>query len=301
MSPDAKLAELLKTPAEPKPPKPLVLKPGVHMIDRAEYDLVHSVNFSTLKLMALSPAHYKAALEARQKGTSPETDAMRLGRAVDLAVFEPKLFDKCVARWDGKVRNGNAWRDFESDHMGELILTANQHQEAIELSAKIRNAPHVQKYLGEGSCQVTVAARFTKPAEHGLPGWAFDVKGRLDRLAPGFIVDLKTAADGEPDAFRRSAWSLEYAVQGAFYVDLVKAVTGKKLPYVLIVAEKGEPHVVSVWRLSDLSYRLARERYLEWLDRLALCQRENHWPGYAEGELELDPPDWILRQMERES
>lgn len=297
MSPDAKLAELLNPkPPEPKPPEPIVLKPGVHAIDRTDYDQVQAVNFSRLKNIGRSPAHYLAAL----KGAVTETDEMRLGRAVHLAIFEPKIFEKCVVRWEGKVRNGKAWEEFEADHCGELILTAKQHADCLELSAAVRRHPLAKPYLTEGASEVTLRWDLEKTAD-GFPGWKFPCKGRVDRLTPNFIADVKTTFDAEPEHFAKSAWNLDYAVQGAWYVDGHKAITGRRLPYVLIVVEKEPPFEVLVFRLSDLSYRLGRERYRTWLDTLAHCNREKRWPGYAEGELELDPPSWVLRQLENET
>jgi hypothetical protein len=38
---------------------------------------------------------------------------------------------------------------------------------------------------------------------------------------------------------------------------------------------------------------MGRDKYGQWLDQLAFCTANSIWPGYFDGELDLEPPAWM--------
>jgi hypothetical protein len=261
----------------------LPLKPGIYPgVTREEYDLLRQLRWSHLKYMVRSPAHFRWAAMQQDE----DTDARKLGRVTHLATFEPEQYVSTVAVWDGGTRRGKDWDSFCAKHKGKEIVTEKMHEQAMAISQAARANKDAAPYLSGGMAELTVLWQRPEPL-------LFDCKARVDFVAEaGAIVDLKTCEDSGQDAFGRASWSYRYHTQAAWYVDGYELATGRRLPYVIVAVEKSPPHVVTVYRVKAADLRRGREEYVELLERLAHCRKANHWPGYADGEVELELPAW---------
>lgn len=251
------------------------------------YQKIDRVNWSSLKHLARSPAHYRAVL------TTPieDTDAMRLGRATHLATLEPEKFAARWAVWEGGRRYGKEWDAFRKQHEGLEILKQDEHAEVLAMAEAARRDEYAGRYLRGGQAEVAVLWQ-----HEGV-----DCKARLDFAADvGAIVDLKTCRDASPEAFGRSAWNLTYYGQAAFYVDGYRAATGKELPYLIVAVESAAPYVVQTYVVPERVLDRGRALYRELLEKLAACRRTNHWPGYGQGPMELPVPGWAQVPDEEE-
>lgn len=259
----------------------------VYGMPRSAYDALDRANCSKLKLLAKSPAHFRyGSIEERE-----DTDALKLGRLVDLAVFEPHVFDASVALWSGSDRRTKegkkAWADFEAANAGKEIITSAEMEEILLLSNAVVRDPIAKRYVTNGKPQITCLW------EHEIvKGFAIEMKARLDYETADFLVDLKTARDASPSGFGRQAWNLEYHMQAAIYSDGYFAATGVRKPFAFVVAEKEAPHVVQVYHVPDGLISIGREEYTKRLAIVASCRLDSRWPGYAEGELLLQAPAW---------
>jgi hypothetical protein len=261
--------------------------------EREEYDRSPRINFSKLKLFARSPAHYRHALLAKQE--EKDTDAMKMGRAVHLAIFEPARFQDAVAVWDGGRRAGKEWDTFKAANQGRELLKSEEYEQVLEMQTAARADPGAAKYLAGGAAELTVLWTHVVKQIAEAPGYTAQMKGRLDFVADiGAIVDLKTGRDISEEKFAKQAWELHYAAQAAMYVDGYKAVTGRELPYVIFALENKAPYVPQVYRVERARLKEGRELYRDWLDRLNHCRLTNRYPGYWDGELELGLPRWAL-------
>ena len=263
-------------------------------LSRAEYDAMTSrVNWSRLKHISRSPAHFRHALTAEGK----DTPARAFGRLAHLAILEPELFAR-VPTWTG-ARRGREWEAFRAENEGRDIATADDRDRAAAIAEAVRAHPTASQYVTGGRAEVTALwTHETPPVEgSGLPGFAFDCKARLDYVAEkvGALVDVKTCRDASPDAFGRDVWNLQYHVQAAWYRDGFAAATGRTLPFVIVAVETEPPHVVQVYRVPDWILDEGRSTYRALLGLLDRCKRERHWPGYATGELELMLPRWAVQ------
>jgi hypothetical protein len=247
------------------------------IMPRDEYDALPRVNLSSLKLFGKSAAHYKHTIEHGRK----DTTALRLGRAVHAAVLEPEKFAVEYTRWTGR-RYGSAWEKFREAVTGE-ILTADEHDLCAALASAVRGDEHAAPYVDGGLPEVTALW------ETG----AFQCRARLDYLKTDAIVDLKTARDASPGEFERASWRYGYHVQAAWYVDAVRACTERDLPFAIVAVEKEPPYLVQVYEVPEHVLDLGRAEYRGWLERLDYCRRENVWPGYASGPLQLGVPAWV--------
>lgn len=255
---------------------------------RTEYDALDRVNFSTLKAMDRSPAHYAAGVDEERD----DTDALLIGRAVDTAVLEPRTFAESFVVWDGDKR-GNAWKDFAATHSSIDILKRSQMEEVQAIANAVRSDKHAAKYLGAGKAQPSLL--WTQAVTDNV---ALEMKGRLDFIADcGALVDLKTTKDASPEGFGKAAWNYRYFVQAALYSDAFYAITGRRLPFVFIAVEKTFPYVVQVYRVPEDVLIAGRNRYDLWLSRLAWCRQFERWPAYADGETDLELPRFAMQQI----
>lgn len=263
---------------------------GVVMnLPRSKYELVQRVNWSSLKVVGRSPAHYRHEL-LRQ---GADTAARKLGRACHLAALEPERYRHEVAVWTEGRRAGKKWEAFCSEHEGQELLKEDEAELCQAIQRAVRNDSAAAKYLAGGQGEVSLFWTHVTPPMGALPGYSLDCKGRVDFLATDrALVDLKTTRDASEDGFGREVYKYRYHAQAAFYADGYAAATGIRLPYVVVAVESAPPHVVQVYRVPDRVLDAGRELYRALLDRLHICREHATWPGYFDGEAELSLPKW---------
>lgn len=260
----------------------------IHGLPREEYDLIDRRNWSRLKKLAKSPAHYLHSLSQKEE----RTDALVLGDATHVATFEPEAFRARFAIWEGGRRAGREWGEFCDANKLRDVLTEEQARQAQIIANTVRNHPKASKLVTGGKSEVTVLWR---DEETGV-----DCKARLDFVANcGALVDLKTTRDASPEAFGRQCVQLGYCGQVAWYADGYAAVTGEHLPFKLVSVEKDAPHVVGVYNVPDFVLELGREHYRALLQLYVRCRDSSRWPGYGDGEeMELQLPRWALPALD---
>ncbi len=259
-------------------------------MQREVYDAIKAVNWSTLKHLGKSPAHYLHNLS----NPGDDTDARQRGRVTHLAVFEPERFALEVMVFPDK-RVGKKWELFEQANQGKELITPRMNETATAIADAARNHPIAARYLAGGKSEHTITWLYQSPRIENLPYWEVECKGRLDFVADcGAIVDMKSTRDASPMGFAREVMRYEYHAQLAFYRDGYRAMTGVELPVVIVAVEASAPHVVQVYRLPDHVLELGRERYEQLLAHLNVCRQDARWPGYAEAEMELELPSWAF-------
>lgn len=265
-----------------------------HRLPREEYDRLARANFSKLKLMERSAAHYAHALI----DTDPGSDAMKSGRVTHMAVFEPDLFRSAVAVWPAAegIRRGKKWDAFRLDNRGREIVTEAEYKQCVAIQRAVRSDARAAPYVSQGRGEVTMVWEQATTSGILLP-----CKGRIDFDGATSLVDLKTCADAAPEAFMRAAYRFLYHAQAAWYRNAYAAITGVLRQYRIVAVETTPPYVVQVYRLPEDVLEHGRSRYMPWLDRLALCSDASNWPGYADGELDLLLPHYASEFREDEN
>jgi hypothetical protein len=245
-------------------------------MNREQYDALEAENFSTLKELARSPAHYKAAKLLQREAT----DAMDIGTAFHLLSLEPEREEERLAIWDEGTRRGKAWESFCEKHAGKTILKRDDYETAKAMSLSVRSSPMAKPYLVGGKAEVTLQWE-----EQG-----FKCKGRVDYLSHA-IVDLKSTRSAAVVAFGKQMFDALVHAQLAFYRSGVKA-TGAILPCVLIATENTFPYVTQVYRLTEAQLEQGASEYSAWLATLKHCNATQTFPGYWPEETDLQFPKW---------
>lgn len=271
----------------------MILSNGIHpRFPRSDYDKVDRLNFSALKLLNKSPAHFEHAQTSRQH---VDSDAMLRGRATHMACFEPERFRAECVVFEGKVRRGKEWEAFVERNPDAEILTEAIHSDAIAMSKAVLACAMAQPFISGGQGEVTLAWTHTTPAVAAIPGYSFECKGRLDFIPlKSALVDLKSTRDASPQAFGRQCAQLGYVTQAAWYHDAYRAITGEARAYYLVAVESTAPFVVQVYLVPPELLELGRQQYRALLDRLNVCRQESRWPGYADSPMALELPRWAM-------
>ena len=229
------------------------------------------VRFSHLKQMARSPAHYRYALEHSR----PDSAALRLGRLVDLLMFEqaaPLVFDGS--------RRGKAWDAFKAEHDGADIFTASELEDAEPIAASFNRPEHARalSLLRSGERQKRITWNWLGRDCAGTP----DVCGQ-------YLIDLKTTRSAQPDAFRRDALRYAYHAQLAWYRNgmLLSGLQPPAQCYIVAV-ETSAPYPITVHRLTERAIDMGERLCRVWMEQLLVCEESGHWPGYCESELDFD-------------
>lgn len=261
-----------------------------------EYGEIKAINFSSLKNMAVSPLAYKYALTHPR----PDTDAMRLGRVVHKMVLEPLRFNDAY-EVGGPINPGtgkefgtdtNAWRKFVAAlPPGKEIISKAEFATASCILEAVRAHEDASEILAkDGAAEVPIVWQ--------MQGDAHDsriFKARPDWVPAGELWDLKTTKNPVPRAFGTSAAEYLYHVQMAFYSWGLSMVNGEPPKTVgLIVAQSVPPWDVATYTFTDEQLAAGEAKFFAWLDRLAICEATNTWPGVAPKRQPLELPAWAL-------
>lgn len=243
-----------------------------------DYAAIDAINWSSLKMLKESPLMY----HWRKTHPAPSSPAMTLGSAVHCAVLEPNKFVEQYAVYDGPVRRGKAWDKFVEEHADSEILTKDEYDTAARIGDAVLSS-EARELLRGGSAEIV---QTWIDEATGVP-----CKGRLDYVAPGTIVDLKTARDIDPRRFPRAAARLLYHGQLAFYHDGAIPVGGPLDVYIIAV-QNHEPWDVAIYQLTWETLEYGRALYRRLLHTLLACQASDFWPGCCPTIRPLELPMW---------
>jgi len=249
-----------------------------------EYDSIPAIRWSTLAKARKSPKHFRYA----ETHPTPDTDALRIGRAVHCAVFEPERFAERFVTYGASKTTGEgarkAWAAFQGQARanGQTIVDAAELEQIQAMAAEVRACPTVAQHLMGGQAEVTEV--WIDP-ETGLA-----CKARLDyRSRSGIIIYLKTAINADVRAFGAAAWRYGYFHQLEHY-----AKGNEATPVLLVVVEKDAPHDVAVFEPTQETREAAREEWRALLNTIAECRRTGRYPGRYPEPTYVAAPAYVL-------
>lgn len=256
----------------------------------ADYRKLKADNWSALKAMDDSPAHYRAAREFGRD----DTDALRLGRLADVLLFTPDTFGSKFAVWENGDRRGNAYKAFAADAeaAGRDVVKPADVEEGRALADAVLRHPEARKILDGAEFQVPIV--WTDPTTGRL------CKGLADIVnwSKGILADVKSAATIDKRRFMAVVGKYRYHCQLAHYRAGLMCSRGWTPERVCIIgAEKGRPHDVGVFDLHHTVIAAGSVTVSDLLARVAECEAGGEWPGrYPARELVTmdDMPRWLL-------
>ena len=222
-----------------------------------EYHSREEISCSQVKTILKCPYDFLARVK-----TEP-SKSMDFGSCVHKLVLEPEDFDKEFAvapDLDKRTKVGKElYEMFATKNEGKTILSVEEFdrakwcsQIALEMAGKFfKNGKAEQSYFSELD---------------GVP-----VRCRPDYYIEelGLIVDVKTSADSEKNAFSKSCANFGYHIQNAFYIDTMKSLGMKAEKFMFVVIETKYPFKIGLYVLDEASVELGRSQYKKALELIS--------------------------------
>lgn len=263
--------------------------PGIHdNVPRPIYDALDGVNFSRLKLFDRTPAHACHDLLHQ----ADQTEAMRFGTALHMAVFEPAEFERQVAKVpvvDKRTKKGKQlWGEFIHLNPTKLYLSAQDFDACLRIGENLLKSPGDARELLDagGERERTMVWSWEK----------YYCKARLDLMCrwrgQTVIADLKSTQSASEAAFARSIANYHYHAQAAFYLDGADTLAPADRAWAWIVVEKEPPYLHAVYEPSAQMLEQGRRLYQRWMQTWKECSESGAWPGYDSEVREIELPRW---------
>lgn len=299
-------------------------EPGIYTdISFDEYLLIDAVNQSTLKKMDRSAAFCKASEDEDDKPTKPK----EFGKLLHAGKLEPltiaRLYavipayendaenlkaDKTVPAAADRKKTGYykaKVKAFKKANIGKEFVEQSEYDLMVKMVETLDADSAVSQLFARGGGHESTVIWNDKPT--GLL-----CKARIDCLILDewpTIFDLKSAANADDEwhhgvrSFTDSIGMFGYDVQAGFYVDGVKAATGKDANFIIAAIEKNK---ACGMRMYDLTLQdagvswadIGRFKYRNWLNQYAECKKTGIWPGYPTGITTPLVPEYEARNME---
>lgn len=226
-----------------------------------------------------------------------ETDAMRLGSAVDMMVFEPHLMDAEMVKRPvfGRSRAAQLEKEqWELENNEKLVLTEVQWTHAERMAIAVKEARCVRALMAGANAQESFFWRESNTL----------LKTRPDGLdeAAGISFDLKTARSLDDRHIAQAIVDYGYDAQAAMNCAGMRANGLNWKGHVLIFVGKSDPIDVRAVVIEDGdNWALYGElRYKRWLRIYEECVRTNNWPGHDTGVSKLRMPGWVAQKLTNE-
>ena len=265
---------------------------------RLVYDLPESEYHADRDSLSASGA--KILLGKRPSAV--DSEAITFGRLVHTVILEPHKLDTYAVlnadligvKKDGSKadnpRNTAAWKDavFKAKRDGLTIIDGPTLDRAQAMAAAIQAHPEAGRLLAQATAH-EVSAYAAHPT--GAP-----VRARFDLVGPGFIGDIKTCRDADPENFGRVVNGLMYHVSAANYLDIARANGLQVERFDLICVEKeptpGGDYRVAVMEIHADAIDKGRELMTEACERWLALGKRIDLPHYGDGRHVVDLPGW---------
>lgn len=272
------------------------MEPGIYTMSNEDYHRGQgkdALSKSSLVAFDKSPAHL---LEQREN-PKDSTPAMIFGSNFHCAALENEIFKRGYIAEpkfpDRRKKEGKiAYADFQIK-VAEEGLTVMSQSDMDLINWMVDSLYESEVAISLLSDGIAEQSFFWNH-----PKWGFKCKVRPDYLNDKhrITIDLKSAADGSPEAFGKATANLKYHWQGSWYLDGVNAISPEKYTeFVFIVVEKTPPYAVQNYILKRDDVYLAEEQIKPLLSRYAECLASDEWPGPSDKIRTLELPGWYYK------
>ena len=272
-----------------------MLTPGLHrnvaeMVYR-EYD---ALNASIVKHGIGRGSSLRAMKHAIDNPTEP-TAAMDLGTLLHAKILEPETFLDRLAIWEGGVRRGKAYDEFEAANAGRIIIKPDEAATIARMADAVmdnRRARVLFNAAGERECVAIWNTRL-----------GFQCKARIDYLNTDemILVDLKTCRSADDGAWARAAEDLKYDVQAAWYRWGFEHVTGKPCKVAFVAVENEGLHRCRVFMIPPDVLAVCDEAFANLLPMWGEARKSGAYPDIEFNDpTEVIWPAWSNRTVYKE-
>lgn len=260
-------------------------------MDDREYFAAKALSQSTMKLVRKSPANAKLAFENQADG---DTDSLMLGRCFHARFLENKKI--YVGLPEGVKKNSAQAKSILAGKMidnPDLIIINYAKEKMLDgmIDALMSNPDVTDLMSLPGDTEKVLFWE-----ESGVK-----MKGKLDKVSPVGLIDLKSAEDATEDGFSRAIYKWGLHVQAAHYdKGAIENGIDTGNEFIFIVCEKEEPYYNAVYRLDRATMmegELERQRLIQiWQE----CVKNNYWPPFTRGIKQISMPKYAFKHLSTE-
>jgi hypothetical protein len=259
-------------------------QPGIYYgVPASLYHSWPYLNASVIKAGCKSMLQAYNAIE----GGFEETPSMATGTILHNAVLEG---GKDLRVYPGKVKRGKEWEEFKEENKGAIIVNTKEMEAANEAVSRVRKHRSASVLLRDSLNEVSIV-------------WddmnGIRCKARLDGVGDGYIYDYKTTRNIEAGAFMRQAYSLDWHVQLAHYLDGWKTLTDQDGIVVYVLAQESKsPYDCRVFRFRSAILTGALLKRDQIASRIEDCWASGVWPGLDDEVTDFELPEWATENDE---
>lgn len=271
-------------------------QPGIYpRVPHDEYLADPALSRSKLRvLIEGTPMDFAAGLEIE------ETDAMRRGTALHMAVLEPDRFDDEYLpmpdfgdrRFKETKLAEKRWREENGDALlTRMPIPVEEYRLADDAARVVRRKRGPATALREGSSEVSMWWD-----QHGLP-----CKARCDFASPsrGLVCDIKSTTSLDDRAVIRSLTDHFAAMQAAMFNAAHYALTGSGVACYLLLVRLKRPVDMRLVHITEPWISYGEAQFMRALAIYRGCVASGEWQGWAErGVTEVLAPQWVTNTTE---
>jgi exodeoxyribonuclease VIII len=276
--------------------------------DTIDYERIakKTLSYSRLKEFKRSPLHFWHSLIEKKEAT----DAQRRGQLIDQIILTPdrvlneagKLLEDSQfiiqPPCDRRTNAGKAiYEDFLKKVEGKTIITEEE----------LQNAKNLQEVVFENEIAMDFLSRVHTTQkridwQHKKTGLNF--KGFLDGEGDNFYLELKSAANADPEVFVKDAFKFNYHLQGGMYVEGGSFQRFPLPDLIYIVVEPNPPYGIAVIEAPEEYIRLGMQEYNKLCDGFKYCldnklfHQSYQFRNLFTGINKMEVPAWMLKNLE---
>lgn len=265
------------------------------MENRPDYYSIKMLSNSSLKLFGdYSP---RKALHLMNNGLK-ETDALIMGRLIHHQTLEPDtFFDFYEYLPDGFNLRTKENKAFYQDIIdsGKTPVKPDMRKLADAITNRIFESKNAKNLLSG------IAEKEYFGEIDGIK-----IKSKVDLVNPdrGYILDLKTTLNAEPEAFIKEMENRYYLQQAWLYRELANQNGENIKKFFFLNVEKVEPFSMSIVEVSKLQFEIGKEQFYHNLAlyKYALENPDKDFDSLPEGTKTFiyDTPEWMVRKYDLE-
>jgi len=264
-------------------------------MNREQYSRIEAVNFSTLKYMLRSPAHYIAAVN------DPEPDdpsRYAVGTLAHALILEGKDISHFYAvkpsGMNFATKEGKEWRKAQTlpiikeEDVKKTERMAERISRDVDAVALIRGCRNRERCI---QCNIDGIDFKMLLDMDGVGQW----KEGQEMVKGAILGDLKTLEDCRPHSFAKKVDQLDYDMQLVIYSRGLQSEGHENIYPFWIAEENKAPHEVQVYKPTDDMLRRGREKLDYCIAMLKQYRGKppSEWPGYGGGIKPLAPAKYL--------
>ncbi|MBE8596813.1 PD-(D/E)XK nuclease-like domain-containing protein [Xenorhabdus sp. BG5] len=241
------------------------MKPGIYYdISNEGYHKDEAIGSTSVKAISLSPANLYFNPFKGNKSS-------HLGTAIHAALLEPDKFERdFILKPDIKTRASAEYKALLQHAEAEKILVNGEVETVTQMVKSARMNGDFMDYLNDrGHSEVSMFAT--------CPETELNLKCRFDRLSESapYPLDIKSCRDATERKFSQQFGKLHYHVQAAFYLYVLKLVTGRELnQFCFFALQNNPPYSNCMYYIGEDSLELGYKVMFESLYKLKACMED---------------------------